>query len=48
MYHYHGLPTGLLSARRVAAPDQPLHLLGYAAGTGSRFMVRTALAIRRI
>ena len=31
MYHYHGLPTGLLWAQRVAAPDQPMHLLGYAA-----------------
>ncbi len=31
MYHYHGLPTGLLWTRRVAAPEKPMHLLGYAA-----------------
>ena len=31
MYHYHGLPTGLLWKLSVTAPDSPLHLLGYAA-----------------
>lgn len=31
MYHYHGLPTGLLWAARVAAPSLAMHLLGYAA-----------------
>lgn len=31
MYHYHGLPTGLVWAERVANPDAPMHLLGYAA-----------------
>src|SRR5207249_4978748 len=31
MYHYHGLPTGLFLAVRVAAPNQSIHLLGYAA-----------------
>jgi hypothetical protein len=31
MYHYHGLPTGLLWDLTVAAPDRPMHLLGYAA-----------------
>jgi hypothetical protein len=31
MYHYHGLPTGLLWTQCVAAPDKPMHLLGYAA-----------------
>ncbi len=31
MYHYHGLPTGLLWAQRVAAPGAPMLLLGYAA-----------------
>jgi hypothetical protein len=31
MYHYHGLPSGLLWMRRVAAPDAPMLLLGYAA-----------------
>ena len=29
-YHYHGLPTGLLWELTAAAPDLPLHLLGYA------------------
>ncbi len=31
MYHYHGLPTGLLWDLTVTAPDRPMHLLGYAA-----------------
>ena len=31
MYHYHGLPTGLLWSRTVADPDLPVQLLGYAA-----------------
>lgn len=31
MYHYHGVPTGLLWDLTVAAPDQPMYLLGYAA-----------------
>src|SRR5258708_17932770 len=31
MYHYHGLPTGLLWAQRMAAPDALMLLLGYAA-----------------
>jgi hypothetical protein len=31
MYHYHGLPTGLLWDVRQNAPDQPMNLLGYAA-----------------
>src|SRR2546426_101885 len=31
LYHYHGLPTGLLWALRAAGPRRPLHLLGYAA-----------------
>ncbi len=30
-YHYHGLPTGLLWELAVAAPNRPMHLLGYAA-----------------
>lgn len=30
MYHYHGLPTGLLWAARYVAPLQTMHLLGYA------------------
>jgi hypothetical protein len=31
MYHYHGLPTGLLWDLATAAPDRPMQLLGYAA-----------------
>jgi hypothetical protein len=31
MYHYHGLPTGLLWHKYMTAPDKPMHLLGYAA-----------------
>jgi hypothetical protein len=31
MYHYHGLPTGLLWDLALAAPDRPMQLLGYAA-----------------
>lgn len=31
MYHYHGLPTGLLWTRTAADPDVPMQLLGYAA-----------------
>lgn len=31
MYHYHGIPTGLLWDLVVAAPDRPMLLLGYAA-----------------
>lgn len=31
MYHYHGLPTGLLWRLREQAADRPMHLLGYAA-----------------
>ena len=30
-YHYHGLPTGLLWNLAVLTPDNPMHLLGYAA-----------------
>lgn len=30
MYHYHGLPTGLLWSARFAAPNLAMHLLGYA------------------
>ena len=31
LYHYHGLPTGLLWRLREQAPERPMHLLGYAA-----------------
>jgi hypothetical protein len=31
IYHYHGLPTGLLLARQIAGLDRPMFLLGYAA-----------------
>jgi hypothetical protein len=31
MYHYHGLPTGLLWESRARDPKKPMHLLGYAA-----------------
>jgi hypothetical protein len=31
MYHYHGLPTGLLWRLREQAPERPMHLLGHAA-----------------
>lgn len=31
MYHYHGLPTGLLWNLTVTAPERPMQLLGYAA-----------------
>ena len=31
MYHYHGLPTGLLWELKTADPVQPMYLLGYAA-----------------
>lgn len=31
MYHYHGLPTGLLWRLRERAPDRPMLLLGFAA-----------------
>ncbi len=31
MYHYHGLPTGLLWDLKVASPERPMYLLGYAA-----------------
>ncbi len=31
IYHYHGLPTGLLWQLSVATPKSPMHLLGYAA-----------------
>lgn len=31
VYHYHGLPTGLLWQLRRRAPERPMHLLGYAA-----------------
>jgi hypothetical protein len=30
MYHYHGLPTGLLWDVRRESPEQPMNLLGYA------------------
>jgi hypothetical protein len=30
MYHYHGLPTGLLWKLREQAPNRSMHLLGYA------------------
>src|SRR5215218_8095882 len=31
VYHYHGLPTGLLWDLQARSPDRPMHLLGYAA-----------------
>jgi hypothetical protein len=31
IYHYHGLPTGLLWELKVAKPDEPMHLMGFAA-----------------